>query len=157
MGRRAQHTCFGNDETLRSAETAPRGRRFFGPPTAGVGSLVSVLTEKPRIVSGPRLRYPERLRQARVQGRVVAAAVIDTTGRAEQGSIKIVESRIPTSAVKRPPISRRRDFGRGGSARVRSGCACRCPWISGFGVSMNLAGNRTQDLRIKSQEVSEPL
>ncbi len=73
----------------------PAAVDFFGPDTAGVGSLVSVLTEKPRIVSGPRLRYPELLRQARVQGRVVAAAVIDTTGRAERGSIKIVESPHP--------------------------------------------------------------
>jgi len=46
----------------------------------------------PRILSGPRLSYPEYLRRARVQGRVVVAAVVDTAGQVEPGSIKIVQS-----------------------------------------------------------------
>jgi len=46
----------------------------------------------PRILSGPRLSYPEYLRRARVQGRVVVAAVIDTAGQVEPGSIKVVQS-----------------------------------------------------------------
>jgi len=65
---------------------------FLAPDTAGVRPPASVLSEKPAILSGPTLRYPESLRRAGVQGRVVAAALIDTAGRAEPGSIKIVES-----------------------------------------------------------------
>ena len=73
----------------------PMAVDFLPPDTAGVGSPASVLTEKPGILSGPMVRYPEHLRRARVQGRVVVAAVIDTTGEAERGSIKIVESPHP--------------------------------------------------------------
>src|SRR5436189_5646971 len=43
----------------------------------------------PRILSGPRLSYPEYLRRARVQGRVVVAAVVGTAGQVEPGSLKI--------------------------------------------------------------------
>ena len=65
---------------------------FLGSDTlAGPPSTLS-RTERPRILSGPRLSYPEYLRRAHVQGRVVVAAVIDTAGHAEPGSIKIVQS-----------------------------------------------------------------
>jgi TonB family protein len=65
---------------------------FLTSDTVGLGSGDSVLTEKPRVLSGPSLRYPEYLRRSRVQGRVIVAAVVDTSGQAERGSIKIVES-----------------------------------------------------------------
>src|SRR6266446_1166207 len=48
---------------------------FLAADTAGVGSRASVLTERPAVLSGPVLRYPERLRRAGVQGRVVVAGV----------------------------------------------------------------------------------
>jgi TonB family protein len=51
-----------------------------------------VLTVKPRVLSGPRLMYPRELLAERVQGRVLIAAVIDTAGRAERGSPKVLES-----------------------------------------------------------------
>ncbi len=70
----------------------PAAVDFLTADTVGVGPPAGVLTEKPRVLSGPRLIYPEHLRRARVQGRVVVAAVIDTSGRAERGSIKIVQS-----------------------------------------------------------------
>jgi len=68
---------------------------FLAADTAGVGSRASVLTERPAVLSGPMLRYPERLRRAGVQGRVVVAGVIDTTGLVEPRSIKVVESPHP--------------------------------------------------------------
>jgi len=51
-----------------------------------------VLSEKPAVLSGPQLRYPANMLRSGVQGRVIAAAVIDTSGQAERGSIKIVQS-----------------------------------------------------------------
>jgi len=48
--------------------------------------------QKPEVVSGPYLRYPAGPRRAGVQGRVLLAAVVDTTGRAEPGSIKVLSS-----------------------------------------------------------------
>jgi TonB family protein len=68
---------------------------FLAPDTTGVGSPASVLTERPRVLSGPTLRYPEHLRRARIQGRVVVAGVIDTSGQAERGSVRVVESAHP--------------------------------------------------------------
>ncbi len=50
-----------------------------------------MVDEHPEIVSGPALFYPPLLRQAGLQGRVVVQAVIDTLGRAEPASLKIIE------------------------------------------------------------------
>jgi len=64
----------------------------FGDGTAIDGSLVD---ELPMLLSGPVLVYPELLRQAGLQGRVVLEAVIDTVGRVERGSIVVVEAAHP--------------------------------------------------------------
>ena len=54
--------------------------------------LESVVEERPERVSGPLPKYPEILKQAGIEGRVVVEAIIDTTGHAERGSIKILSS-----------------------------------------------------------------
>jgi len=64
-------------------------------PTANQVFLESVVEEKPEPLSGPPLQYPELLRQAQIQGRVLVEAIIDTSGRAEPNSIKIVQSPHP--------------------------------------------------------------
>ena len=97
---------FGVDSSLGRLWRRERTRAICGTPepvavdfltsdTAGAGSRDSVLTEKPRVLSGPLLRYPEYLRRARVQGRVIVAGVVDSGGQAERGSIKIVQSPHP--------------------------------------------------------------
>ncbi len=94
---------YGLDPALGRLWQRERGRVICGLPepaavdflaadTVGVGPSARGLTEGPRLLSGPRLIYPELLRRARVRGRVVVAAVIDTSGRAERGSIKILQS-----------------------------------------------------------------
>jgi len=55
----------------------------------------SVVEERPEILSGPALVYPDLLRQAGVQGRVLIQAIIDTTGRAEPSSVKVIQSPNP--------------------------------------------------------------
>ncbi len=57
--------------------------------------LEAIVEEKPVVLSAPEVRYPELLRQAGIQGRVVIQAIIDTTGRAEPNSIRIVRSPNP--------------------------------------------------------------
>jgi TonB family protein len=57
--------------------------------------LESIVEEKPTVLSGPQLLYPELLRQAGIQGRVLVQAVIDTTGRAEPGTVKVIQSPNP--------------------------------------------------------------
>lgn len=54
--------------------------------------LESVVEERPERVSGPLPRYPDILRQAGIDGRVVVEAIIDTTGHAERGSIKVLST-----------------------------------------------------------------
>src|SRR5581483_8591233 len=46
---------------------------------------------KPSVLSGPTLQYPELLRQAGIQGRVIVQAIVDTLGRAEPNSVKILQ------------------------------------------------------------------
>src|SRR5262245_8193443 len=47
---------------------------------------------RPEFLSGPMLVYPDSLRQAGVQGRVIVQAIIDTMGRAEPLSVMVIES-----------------------------------------------------------------
>ena len=60
----------------------------------GVGEVweSGVVDERPEVLSGPVLAYPEPMRQAGIEGRVVVEVVIDTLGRAEPVSLRIVES-----------------------------------------------------------------
>ncbi len=64
-------------------------------PTGNDVFLEAIVEEKPSVLSGPTLQYPELLRQAGIQGRVMVQAVIDTTGRAEPNSVKILQSPNP--------------------------------------------------------------
>src|SRR5207253_120181 len=66
----------------RAQSVAPDDNRVY---------LETVVEQRPELLSGPP-PYPELLRGAGVRGRVVLQAVVDTTGRLEPNSIKIVQS-----------------------------------------------------------------
>ena len=51
-------------------------------PSSDQVFMESVVEERPEVLSGPQLQYPDLLRQAGVQGRVLVQAIIDTSGRA---------------------------------------------------------------------------
>ena len=55
----------------------------------------ALVEERPALLSGPAPVYPALLKQAGIQGRVVLPAVIDTTGRVEPASVRIVRSPHP--------------------------------------------------------------
>ena len=61
------------------------------PPEAGLIDI-RVVEELPVLLSHPASRYPDNLRQAGIEGRVVVEAVIDTTGRAERTGLRILSS-----------------------------------------------------------------
>ena len=46
----------------------------------------------PRLTAAPPITYPAPLLLARISGRVLVEAVIDTTGRVEEGTIRVIES-----------------------------------------------------------------
>jgi TonB family protein len=48
--------------------------------------------ESPRLLNHPPVRYPEIMRQAGLESRVVVETVLDTMGRAEPGSLRVVVS-----------------------------------------------------------------
>lgn len=64
-------------------------------PVVGEVYLEAIVEEKPSILSAPPPMYPELLRQAGIQGRVLLQAIIDTAGRAEPGSIRVIQSPNP--------------------------------------------------------------
>jgi TonB family protein len=66
-----------------------------GVPSSDQVFMESVVEERPEVLSGPALNYPDLLRQAGVQGRVLVQAIIDTTGRAEPPSVKVIQSPNP--------------------------------------------------------------
>lgn len=57
--------------------------------------MEAIVEEKPERLSGPPFVYPELLKQAGIQGRVIVQAVIDTLGRAEPNSIKVLQTPNP--------------------------------------------------------------
>lgn len=74
--------------TLACAKTAPP------PATAPVATYYSPAGAQPvqSLPGATSPRYPDRLRQARVEGAVVAQYVVDTTGRIMPGSLRIVST-----------------------------------------------------------------
>jgi TonB family protein len=57
--------------------------------------LESRIDQHPQLVTSPRLRYPSEMWQAHIEGRALVRAIIDTTGRIESASVKILESPNP--------------------------------------------------------------
>jgi TonB family protein len=55
----------------------------------------ALVEERPALLSAPAPVYPALLRQAGIQGRVILPAVIDTTGRVEPASVRIIQSPHP--------------------------------------------------------------
>ena len=55
----------------------------------------ALVEERPALLSAPAPVYPALLRQAGIQGRVILPAVIDTTGRVEPVSVRIMTSPHP--------------------------------------------------------------
>jgi TonB family protein len=64
-------------------------------PTGNEVFMEAIVEEKPSVLSGPQLVYPDLLKQAGIQGRVIVQAIIDTSGRAEPASVKILQSPNP--------------------------------------------------------------
>lgn len=64
-------------------------------PSSDQVFLESVVEERPEVLSAPVPQYPELLRQAGIQGTVLLEGIVDTLGRVEQNSIKVVSSPNP--------------------------------------------------------------
>jgi len=76
------------------------GRADGVVPREDVVYSEAVVQERPALLSAPPPPYPPLLKRAGIQGRVVLAAIVDTLGRAEPGSIEIVAS--PNPAFNTP-------------------------------------------------------
>jgi len=63
--------------------------------TPGDVFMENLVEEKPSLLSAPPAQYPELLRQAGIQGTSMIQAIIDTNGRAEPNSVKIIQSPNP--------------------------------------------------------------
>ena len=61
-------------------------------PTGNEVFMEAIVEEKPTVLSGPIPVYPELLKQAQIQGRVLVQAIVDTLGRAEPTSVKVLQS-----------------------------------------------------------------
>lgn len=60
----------------------------------------AIVEEKPSLLSAPPPVYPALLKQAGIQGRVLLRAIVDTTGRIEPTSVRILQS--PNAAFDEP-------------------------------------------------------
>src|SRR5256884_1009656 len=64
-------------------------------PTGNEVFMEAIVEEKPAVLSGPQPVYPELLKQAQITGRVLVQAIVDTLGRAEPNSVKVLQSPNP--------------------------------------------------------------
>ncbi len=64
-----------------------------GPVVTDQPYMEAVVEERPENIQGTcALRYPDVLRQAGIEGRIMIEFVIDTLGRAERGSLRIISN-----------------------------------------------------------------
>lgn len=103
-----------------SPTAAPGGDLPSGPGGGDGDIFDAVLTdEPPMLLSAPLPAYPPLLRQAGIQGWVTVLAVVDTMGRAEAASLRVVNS--PNPGFDRPALDcLRRALFRPGRVRGRA-------------------------------------
>jgi TonB family protein len=86
-----------NDANIKSG--AAPGLQAFGlsatTPTAAEPLTAAAVDDPVGIIEQPAPRYPSALAQAAITGRVELAYVVDTTGRAEPGSLRTLLSTHP--------------------------------------------------------------
>ncbi len=101
--------------TWRDSSTVPAGDPW--PP--------ALVQESPLLLTAPIPAYPPRLREAGIQGQVIIEAVVDTLGRVEPGSIRVVSSDYPdfeaaaTASIRAALFRPARVFGHGVRVLVR--------------------------------------
>ncbi len=87
------------DGTLKRPIVDTRGAAASTGSTTSVSPTdvypISQVQEAPELLAAPMPVYPPLLRAAGVRGRVIVAAVVDTLGQAEAGSVRIVLSDNP--------------------------------------------------------------
>ncbi len=83
-----------HDVLERFAASCPQGASGM-VPTGNEVFMEAIVEEKPAVLSGPTLQFPELLRQAGIEGRVLVQAIVDTLGRVEPNSIKVLQSPNP--------------------------------------------------------------
>jgi periplasmic protein TonB len=54
--------------------------------------LAELLQDRPVLLTAPIPEYPRRLREAGIQGQAIVEAVVDTLGRVESGSLRVVHA-----------------------------------------------------------------
>jgi periplasmic protein TonB len=64
-------------------------------PTGNEVYAEALVDEKPSLLSAPPPAYPPLLKQAGIGGRVLLRAIVDTTGRIEPASVRILQSPNP--------------------------------------------------------------
>ena len=67
---------------------------YRGDSVTGTGTMwtAEAVQEAPVLLTAPLPAYPARLREVGIQGQVVIEAIVDTLGRVELGSMRIVAS-----------------------------------------------------------------
>lgn len=105
----------GTSVTWVDSSTVPAGDPW--PP--------ALVQESPVLLTAPIPAYPPRLRVAGIQGQVIIEAVVDTLGRVEPGSIRVVSSDYPdfeapaTASIRAALFRPARVFGHGVRVLVR--------------------------------------
>ena len=65
--------------------------------------MESVVEERPELLTGPTLRYPAWLAEQGIEGRVVVQLILDSLGRAEPASVKVIQT--PNAGLDQPAMN----------------------------------------------------
>ncbi len=90
----ATYTIPNHDLLEHFVAACPQGASGM-VPTGNEVFMEAIVEEKPAVLSGPTLQFPELLRQAGIEGRVLVQAIGDTLGRVEPNSVKVLQSPNP--------------------------------------------------------------
>jgi len=93
LGTPWDSTVFNRYRT--GVESSVLGTTEPGEPGAGTPVAEANVDEKPELISAAPPAYPDLLRQAGIEGTVVIQATIDTGGRVEVASLRVLRSDNP--------------------------------------------------------------
>ncbi len=103
--RQASREDVARDIAINDSIAAAVHRSLAASPTPETSQVFmeSVVEERPELLTGPTLRYPAWLAEQGIEGRVVVQLILDSLGRAEPASVKVIQT--PNAGFDQPAMN----------------------------------------------------
>ena len=103
--RRFSQEELAREQAKTDSIAAAVHRSLAASPTPETSQVFmeSVVEERPELLTGPTLRYPAWLAEQGIEGRVVVQLILDSLGRAEPASVKVIQT--PNAGFDQPAMN----------------------------------------------------